>query len=76
MAKKSTKSLLDIFAENLKSMRIQKELTQSTVAEKANISVSYISMLERGTRSPTFETLEMLAKVLGVRPTSLLTEGT
>jgi transcriptional regulator with XRE-family HTH domain len=36
------------------------------------ISVSYVSMLERGQRSPPLETIEALAEALGVRPVALL----
>jgi transcriptional regulator with XRE-family HTH domain len=46
----------------------QRELSQQEVAQKAKISVSYVSMLERGERSPPLETL---AKALGVPPVDL-----
>jgi len=36
------------------------------------ISVSYVSMLERGQRSPPLETIEKMAKALGVPAASLL----
>jgi transcriptional regulator with XRE-family HTH domain len=39
------------------------------------ISVSYISMLERGQRSPPLETLDALAKALRVSPLELLQAG-
>ncbi len=65
-------SLSDKFAANLKSERIRRKLSQETLAGKAGLSVSYISMLERSQRTPPLDTLESLAKALAVSPTSLL----
>ncbi|WP_242344889.1 helix-turn-helix domain-containing protein [Anaeromyxobacter terrae] len=64
--------LADKFALNLKSERLRRKLSQESLAAKARLSVSYISMLERGQRTPPLETLESLAKALAVSPTSLL----
>jgi transcriptional regulator with XRE-family HTH domain len=65
--------LADKFAVNLKSERLRRKLSQETLAAKARLSVSYISMLERGQRAPPLDTLESLAKALSVPPVSLLT---
>ena len=60
------------FAVNLKNERLRRRLSQEALAAKAQLSVSYISMLERGQRTPPPDTLESLAKALAVSPTSLL----
>jgi len=65
-------SLANIVARNLLEARAQRKLSQQMVASKARLSVSYISMLERGERTPPLETLEVLAKALGVPPLDLL----
>jgi transcriptional regulator with XRE-family HTH domain len=65
-------SLSDKFAANLKSERLRRKLSQETLAKKAGLSVSYISMLERGQRTPPLDTLESLSKALGVGPASLI----
>jgi len=65
-------SLANIVAENLLAARSQRKLSQQTVADKAKLSVSYISMLERGERTPPLETLEVLAKALAVPALELL----
>jgi len=65
-------SLADKFAANLKSERLRRKLSQETLAGKAGLSISYISMLERGQRTPPLDTLESLAKALGVGPASLI----
>jgi transcriptional regulator with XRE-family HTH domain len=64
--------LADKFAVNLKSERLRRRLSQEALAAKAGLSVSYISMLERGQRTPPLDTLESLAKALAVNPTTLL----
>jgi len=65
-----------IVAQNLRIVRAQRKLSQDAVARKAGVSISYISMLERGQRTPPLETLETLAKALGVSPLYLLQELT
>ena len=67
-------ALTRIVAENLLAARKQGSISQRAVAKKARVSVSYISMLERGERTPPLETLEVLAKALGVRPLDLFQE--
>ena len=65
-------SLAKNVAENLFAVRSQRKLSQQAVADNAKLSVSYVSMLERGARTPPLETLEALAKALGVSPVNLL----
>jgi transcriptional regulator with XRE-family HTH domain len=50
----------------IKLCRTQKNLKQSELAELANISVSYISLLERGKRDPNLSTIENIASALNV----------
>ncbi len=59
-------------ARNLHDLRLKRKLSQQALAKKAGLSVSYISMLERGQRTPPLETLEVMAKVLRVDPVHLL----
>jgi transcriptional regulator with XRE-family HTH domain len=61
-----------IFSSNLQTLRRNKHLTQQALADKAGISIAYVSMLERGQRSPPLETIEVLAKVLKVPAVSML----
>jgi len=64
--------LLARFATNVRRLRAKKKLSQKALADKVGISVSYVSMLERGQRSPPLETIEKMAKALGVPPATLL----
>jgi transcriptional regulator with XRE-family HTH domain len=67
-------SLSKTVAQNLYSARTSRKLSQAALAKAAGVSVSYISMLERGQRSPPLETLEAVAKALRVSPLSLMAE--
>ncbi len=67
-------SLRRVVAENLHALRLRKKLSQEVLARKSRISISYVSMLERGERVPTLDTLEALAAALEVSPPHLLQE--
>lgn len=54
------------FGKRLKTLRRQAGLTQEELAEATEISVDFISLVERGINSPSFDNLEKLAKILGV----------
>ena len=51
---------------HLRGARFGPKMTQEDLAEKAGISVSFLSMIERGERSPHLETLGRIAKALQV----------
>ncbi|GAC1342937.1 MAG: hypothetical protein NVS2B9_17200 [Myxococcales bacterium] len=50
----------------LRSSRSGARLTQEELSERARISVSFLSMIERGERSPHLETLAKIANALEV----------
>jgi transcriptional regulator with XRE-family HTH domain len=59
------------FGERLRSLRKQRGLTQESLAEALGVSVDLVSMIERGLRAPSFDTLERLADALSVRVSAL-----
>ena len=67
-----TQTLAASFAAALKTTRLARQLSQEALAQKAGLSVSYISMLEREQRTPPLDTIEQLAKALKVTPLDLL----
>lgn len=67
-------TLADLVAINIAGLRRAAGLSQESLARKASLSVSYISMLERARRSPPLDTLETLAGIFKVTPTYLLQE--
>ena len=60
------------FGRELRRQRLQKHLTQERLAELADLSVPYISHLERGTKKPSTEVLVRLAECLEVTVDRLL----
>jgi transcriptional regulator with XRE-family HTH domain len=52
--------------KNIKFLRSRKEFTQATLAEKADISIIFLSSIERGTKYPKPDVLARLANALEV----------
>jgi transcriptional regulator with XRE-family HTH domain len=63
------------FGKNLRRVRRQKDITQEQLAESAEISVEFLSNIERGINAPSFETIEKLSRVLDV-PAKIFFEDT
>jgi transcriptional regulator with XRE-family HTH domain len=55
-----------VLARNIKSFRTHREWSQSVLAEKAGISIPFLSDIERGNKWPYPDTLSNLAKALKV----------
>lgn len=60
------------FGRVLREYRLKSKLSQEDLALEAGIDRTFVSLLERGKRQPTLETLFRLAKVLGVSPATLV----
>jgi transcriptional regulator with XRE-family HTH domain len=59
-------------ARRIRALRERRGLTQEDFAARCGISVSFASLLERGERSPSYETLLQVAGALAVPPWELL----
>jgi transcriptional regulator with XRE-family HTH domain len=55
-----------LFGKRVKLLRRNRNLTQAELAEIVSLSVNYISQIETGIASPTFETIVKLASGLQV----------
>jgi transcriptional regulator with XRE-family HTH domain len=62
-------------ARRVRSLREGLRLTQEEFARRCDISVSFASLLERGERSPSYETLLAMARVLEVGVAELFRDG-
>ncbi len=58
--------------ENIRKMRLAKNLTQGDLCKKLQIDVGYMSNLEQGKKNPTLATIERIAKVLSVSVDELM----
>ena len=55
------KNLRQQFGQRLRAIRIERSFTQERFAELVGISVDFLSIIERGIGSPSFENLESIA---------------
>lgn len=60
------------FANVLRLLRTEKNMSQQELADALKISKSAINMYERGERQPNFETLELIADYFNVDTDYLL----
>ena len=57
---------MEIFAERLKELRIEKKLTMTELADKIRCSTMAVSRWERGLQTPNIEVLVTIAKFFNV----------
>jgi transcriptional regulator with XRE-family HTH domain len=55
-----------VLAQNIKSFRTHREWSHADLAEKADISIPFLSEIERGNKWPYPDTLSKLAKALKI----------
>ena len=68
---KKRETLRTLFGRRIKALRLAAKLTQEELSERAAISVDFLSLIERGRNSPSFENIESLALALDL-PVSML----
>jgi transcriptional regulator with XRE-family HTH domain len=66
-------NIKEILAINIKEKKKKKGLTQEKLAEKANMSLHYLAILELARKFPSGEMLERLAGALEIEPYELFT---
>ena len=54
--------------ERVREQRRNRGLTQEALAEALDLSVAYVSLIERGGRNPPYTTVVAIARALGVAP--------
>jgi len=60
------KTLKEILGEKVKYFRLRRQFSQANLAEKANISITFLSNIERGNNYPQARTLCNIANALGI----------
>ena len=69
-------NLRQILSKNIKSLRVRRSLSQIELAEKADISIPFLSNIERSNKWPHPDTLVKLAQALDVDVYMLFQENT
>ena len=54
--------------ERVRALRHERGLTQEALAGSLDLSVAYVSLIERGGRNPPYTTVVAIALALGVSP--------
>ncbi|MNT24110.1 helix-turn-helix protein [compost metagenome] len=62
------------FGITLKKYRGMASLSQEELAHQSNLDRTYISLLERGLRRPTLNTIIVISKCLNKKPSELVQE--
>ncbi|ANR81195.1 transcriptional regulator [Kosakonia sacchari] len=68
---KNTKDITVRFGQRVKSLRLERGLSQEAFADKCGLDRTYISGIERGVRNPTLEVIAVIADGLGINLSDL-----
>lgn len=60
------------FGAHLRKIRLDKKISQEALADLAKLHRTYVSSVERGERNVTLETIDKLAKALGISMSRLM----
>ncbi len=63
------------FGAALRAARVDRRISQVSLANLGNLDTSYLSLLERGLRVPSFLVIVRLAEALDVSPVKLFADG-
>jgi transcriptional regulator with XRE-family HTH domain len=66
-------SLRENFGNRVRSIRLARRKSQEEFAELLEISVDFLSLIERGVNAPSFENLEVFSERLGIPVSDLFT---
>jgi len=66
-------TIKDTLGKNIKILRARRGLSQADLAEKANISIPFLSNIERGIKYPQPDMLSKIVSALGVEVNELFT---
>ncbi len=62
------------FGKQVKKLRLDKGLSQETLAHQANLDRTYIPSIEKGDRNVSITVIEKIAKALNVKISTLFDE--
>jgi len=66
------KSFIKRFGQRVRTLRLERRLSQEALADAADLHRTHISLIERGGRSVRLETVAAVAAALGVQPADLM----
>lgn len=60
------------FGRKLRTVRVEKGISQEELAQRSGLHRTYVSSVERGERNISLVNIAKLASALGVKPTDLM----
>ena len=69
------RTLAPRLGRTVRKYRLAAGLSQEALADKAGLHRTYVSLLERGLRNPSVDTLRQVAAALGVPTSQLVAEA-
>lgn len=76
MAVKGGRLMSEDLGARIKKLRKEKQLTLKEIAEKTNLSISFISQLEHNKTSATLESFKKISEALNVSPSYFFSDPT
>ena len=74
-APRTVEPLVEAFATVLRRRRLAQDLSQEALARRADVSMRFVSLLELGRHMPTINTMQKLARGLGMPLSDLVREA-
>lgn len=74
MTEKKIEDLKKIISKNVKAKRKEAGITQSKLADKCGLSLTYISHVEQGLKWPSVKTVNKIARALNIPPSFILSD--
>lgn len=71
-AKKAALTLRQIFARNIRLVRVHKGLSQERMAAEAGLDRAFVGTLERGQRNISIDNIELVAMAIGMSAFELM----
>ena len=65
----------NLIGVKIKNLRKERKLTLSQIADRTNLSISFLSQVERSKSSITLESLKKISEALGVNPSYFFSES-
>ncbi|MEH7125446.1 XRE family transcriptional regulator [Bacillus sp. JJ1773] len=65
----------DLIGVKIKSLRKERKLTLKQIADQTNLSISFLSQVERSKSSITLESLKKISEALGVNPSHFFSDS-
>jgi transcriptional regulator with XRE-family HTH domain len=63
----------EIFGATVRRLRLEQDLTQERLAERAGLTTTYVGQVERGDKVPSLTVVLKLARGLSISPSELMT---